>query len=837
MKTQCQILKESVGALMRLILFRALLCVFALPCALWARELFEPGQVIVRYKTIQECGTGDTKGSVRIHSSASLERLDRQFGLLKAENPRQVRQAVVAERKGSVPASNAVQWRVLTFSAKSDARAIAAAYAKDPAVAYAEPNYIGTLGHVPTDPAYSGKQQTHFAQMKLEQAWDIQQGDPSVIVAVIDSGVDINHPDLAGAIAPGGWDFVNATSDITDLLGHGTRVAGIIAASENGEGGVGAAFGCRILPFAVGNDRGQVLLSDLVAAIEEAVAQGAKVINLSLSFRFRSQLLDEAVAAAAKSAVVVAGVGNDGQGDSPRYPASCPQVLGVGAVDQDGGCAIFSNFNGGELTLVDLVAPGVEVYSPTPGGGWNAASGTSFSTPFVSAVAALLRAYQPEQSPEAIMRHLKKTASRQSEFGKHGAFWSHRSRVFRWGMGSWFDYDREQGDGLANPYAALATPMIPVLSVRAVSVVDDPLFSATNDGDGELDQSEKVRLRLEITCEENDALNLALRLSCTDERIALVDNAGEPVPEIQVSRSALRCGETAALAFSYIEVAPTAGRGEVPFSLAASDRDGALPDLAFNIMIENKVPVSGPKPDIHFTNDYAYIVEDDLTLSGVCLIDPGTPFSVHPGKKITLSAGGSLTAVGEAEAPILFRSIYDIPDLSLVPATQDGPIAGLSDPHNVGLLGGMTVEELEAQCGPKTVQVNLGDYHQIRHVSANTGSDTTGNGSSANPWQSIQYGLEQILDADTSNRYALFVAEGTYSNTKATTGTAVVIMKEWVDLWGGFDPSSWTRDIEAHVSIIDGSGDNPHRCVNGADNARIDGFTITGGHVTDGDDS
>ncbi|NQU43716.1 S8 family serine peptidase, partial [bacterium] len=700
-----------LGAVLPAIVFAVITLVSAWPGISWCRDGFAPGEVVVRYKRpaavlSAESGPaedrprnvdsdvrsgmvpGKASGAPVGHVLPSLAKLDRKFGLQKAEHPRDRVDRKKAERIGNkttadisngekVRTANRFDgqpsWRVLSFPSGADVKAIAGAYAKDPNVAFAEPNYIGSLGYTPGDPAYSGRQSGLYDELHLEEAWDIQKGDPSVIVAVIDSGVDVNHPDLAGVIAPGGWDFAEGDGDLADDLGHGTRVAGIIAAVENGQGGVGAAFGCRILPFDVSDSRGQVRVTDVVAAIEEAVSQGALVINLSLSFRFDSELLQEACAVASESAVIVAAAGNDGQGDSPRYPASCDGILGVGAVDQDGGCAIFSNFNGRCDSLVDLVAPGVGVYATTPGGGWSGgaeASGTSFAAPFVSASAALLRAQHPEQSPAAIARHLEKTADKQSAFKEYGAFWRYSFKREHWGMGAYFGHDHEQGSGLVNPQTALETPMIPTLSVRAVSVVDDRLYSPINDGDGELDQGEIVRLRVEIACSDNDALNLVTRLKCADSRVVLMDG-GTTATELSVSLKALRCGRVATLTFSNVQADAAAGRGDLPFTLVCLAGTDVLPDLAFSVRIENKVAVSGPQPDIHFTNDNAYIVTDDLTLSGICLIDPDTPFTIYPGKRIRLLSGGNLTAVGTEAAPIAFTSLHKIPDLSLVPPTPD----------------------------------------------------------------------------------------------------------------------------------------------------------------------
>lgn len=115
-----------------------------------------------------------------------------------------------------------------------------------------------------------------------------------------------------------------------------------------------------------------------------------------------------------------------------------------------------------------------------------------------------------------------------------------------------------------------------------------------------------------------------------------------------------------------------------PFVLACAARTEPLPDLKFFVRIRNRIPVSGPKPNIHFTSDNAYIIEDDLALSGNCLIDPGTPFTVHPGKKIRLLAGSALTAMATEEQPICFYRSTKSPISRLSRRRRTAPSPGCS---------------------------------------------------------------------------------------------------------------------------------------------------------------
>jgi len=318
-----------------------------------------------------------------------------------------------------------------------DEQAAIARYRRNPNVVYAEPNYVRSIPEpaahdggavVPRD-KYFGQQWgfhntgqefyciawafgdlcffygTPGADIDAPEAWAISTGSPTVTVAVIDTGIDYNHPDLAGHFA-GGYDFVHATFDPLDDHGHGTHVAGTIAASfENltgspalAEGVVGVAPQARILAYKVCAADGTCTDSAVIQAITRAVADGAQVINMSLGDTVYSQSLADAVQAAWNAGVViVAGAGNDGV-MTPFYPAALDNVIAVGAFDEDHLRASFSNYG----NWVDISAPGNYILSTypaskceeagTPGdtGCYAWLSGTSMATPHVAGAAALL---------------------------------------------------------------------------------------------------------------------------------------------------------------------------------------------------------------------------------------------------------------------------------------------------------------------------------------------------------------------------------------------------------------------------------------------------------------
>ncbi len=238
------------------------------------------------------------------------------------------------------------------------------------------------------------------AMLNASEAWGTSTG-AGAVVAVLDSGVDGTHPDLAGALLPGINTRLNRgdqTPATSDANGHGTHVAGVIAArAGNGVGGAGVAPEASVLPVKVLDRYGGGWESDVTEGIIWAVDNGADVINLSLGGE-ESELIGSAVGyALSAGVVVVAAAGNDAT-DKANYPAAVPGVLSVTAIASDGRPAGYANYG----ATVDLHAPGDRILSTIPGG-YAALSGTSMAAPFVAGAAALVRSAQPGADVAAVL--------------------------------------------------------------------------------------------------------------------------------------------------------------------------------------------------------------------------------------------------------------------------------------------------------------------------------------------------------------------------------------------------------------------------------------------------
>jgi membrane-anchored mycosin MYCP len=274
------------------------------------------------------------------------------------------------------------------------------------------------------------------AQLRLapERAWDLTQGS-GVTVAVVDTGVQASAPQLAGRVRAG-FDVVNRSGPgNTDCNGHGTFVAGIIAAQPvKGVGFAGVAPGASILPIRQSNTDTDGTAGGLATAIRLAVEAGARVVNVSSSSFFDSADLRAAVDfAVRRDVLVVAAVGNEAQeGNAKSFPASYPGVLAVGAVGLDDKRTDFSETG----DFVDVVAPGVDVVSlAVRGRGHLVGQGTSFATPYVAGVAALVRAYHPALTVAQVTKRLQVTAD-------------HPGTAVP---------DKEVGFGVVNPMAAVSS--------------------------------------------------------------------------------------------------------------------------------------------------------------------------------------------------------------------------------------------------------------------------------------------------------------------------------------------------------------------------------------------
>ena len=299
-----------------------------------------------------------------------------------------------------------------------------------PEVKFSEPNFIVHTTAVPNDASFSsqwGLQNTGDnggtvdADIDAPEAWDQATGSSSVIVALVDEGIDLAHPDLAGNIwvnpneIPGngvdddgngfiddvnGWDFKHGDATVYDSAGedrHGTEVAGIIGAEGNNSvGTAGICWHVRIMPVKfIASGSGTV--ANAILALNYAVSQGAKVINCSWGGTSYSAALESAFQSVLNAGIlVVTSAGNSGKDTdtNAHYPSNydLSNILSVAATDKNDNLSYFSNYG---QTSVDLAAPGSSIYTTIPGGGYASFSGTSASTPFVTGAAALALSVTP----------------------------------------------------------------------------------------------------------------------------------------------------------------------------------------------------------------------------------------------------------------------------------------------------------------------------------------------------------------------------------------------------------------------------------------------------------
>jgi predicted CXXCH cytochrome family protein len=314
------------------------------------------------------------------------------------------------------------------------AKQVAQALQNNILVAYAEPNAALAVLSIPNDPYFD--QQPYLSDQQIPLAWEITRGE-GVIIALVDTGVDIAHPDLSANLwlNPGetgldaygndkringldddangyvddwqGWNFVENNNDVTDHHGHGTLSAGLMVASlNNAEGIAGIAPEARLMVLKALNDAGQGTFADVAKAITYAVDHGAKVINLGFGSLIPSETLLAATNYAFEHGALVVAAGGNTADSTLIYPAANPNVIAVAALNPDLTRAAFSTFN----TSIQLSAPGVDILSTAPGGQYTRASGSSFSAAEISGIAALLASQPRFDTPAKIQHALLSTA-------------------------------------------------------------------------------------------------------------------------------------------------------------------------------------------------------------------------------------------------------------------------------------------------------------------------------------------------------------------------------------------------------------------------------------------
>lgn len=348
----------------------------------------------------------------------------------------------------------------------------------NPLIASAEPDYlayaagaapvsqsaIATPGYYPNDNFWA--QQWGMRRIQAPLAWPVSTGQPTALVAMIDSGIDLAHPEFAGRIVPG-YDYVNQDNVPQDDYGHGTHIAGIVAAAgDNALGVAGVAWDARLLVYKALDNRGIGPASYVAQAVLDATARGASVINLSLSLTGPSDVLHSAIRSAYANGAFIVGVAGNESGPV-TYPALYEEVIAVGATTRWEDWSGYSNYG----PDVDLAAPGGaatdQILSTGLSGGYAWQYGTSSAAPHVAGVAALMRSVAPQLSNTTIAAILRNTADKVGAYpyfnGRNDYLGYGRlnaAKAVRQALAPGIAFDPDRLDllaAVANPYEATAS--------------------------------------------------------------------------------------------------------------------------------------------------------------------------------------------------------------------------------------------------------------------------------------------------------------------------------------------------------------------------------------------
>jgi subtilisin family serine protease len=369
-----------------------------------------PNQIIIQQRTPLSTMSN---ASINRKLSGTLSEKLKRYGAFQstflAENAEQTSGLTTQATRG--PTGTA--YHLITFTASQNIDNIMAELQKDPEILSVQPNFVYKLMAIPNDPLTTPNQ-TYLNQISAFAGWDLCTGNSGVVVAILDSGATIAHEDLITRITSNYKNIVSNNNDVSDIAtisaytayGHGTLVAGIIGATASNNLGIaGIDWNCQLLIVRVFNDQMKSDTAYLVTGINYAMEHGANVINMSLGGAEYDPALDRTCKAAWDNGLIlVAAMGNTDK-DTPQnaiiYPAGFTTVIGVGSVNKNNDLSTYSCYGHGSQTT-DVVAPGEFIMSTAAIPGTNnytdLFSGTSFSTPMVSGLAALMKAQYPTLS-------------------------------------------------------------------------------------------------------------------------------------------------------------------------------------------------------------------------------------------------------------------------------------------------------------------------------------------------------------------------------------------------------------------------------------------------------
>lgn len=670
-------------------------------------EDFVPGQVLVKFKDSSPVNVRRAKGKFQSADRNTVDAVLQQFGvedmekLLPNEKPSSKMRKAKAFNGTTIEEKDLSQLYLVKLSKEKvmQTRELVKALEDLQEVEFAEPNYKAYIMGEPTDgticanpsanPLYS--QQWGIGNMAIDQLWTkpIVNGQRPVI-AIIDTGVDITHPDLVDNIwtnqreAEGedgydndnngfkndvhGWDFINNTGNIRDYNSHGTHVAGIAAAADNGIGIIGANPRALIMPVSVMQSDGSGDIATIIKGINYAVQNGATVLNMSLGTYANTKALRQALERAYQSAVLVAAAGNDGLGIypecgkneyKPMFPAAYSFVLGVQATTQGGTLAGFSNFDcdgpnfsarkdtyGDDGYNYEMSAPGAGILSTVPNGNYKQYNGTSMAAPLVAGGISALQMVKEYENQEILWGDLLHSAAligayniteRPAELDMLGLQFNDRTEL--------------TGDG-----------------------------EADYSNDGQIDVGETVSIYPVMRSIFGAARNIKMHLEMGDEYedATLVSFSDETV-DFGMNLSPYGKGVSQnPLTMSIANDVPN-GRHIKLKMVATCDGLSTPLEYPFTITVNNMVKLSGMiTEDRTLTANHEYLVSENVGIpQGVTLtIEPGTVLRFNNGTGI--SNVGTLIADGTPEKPIIMTSsesgVWSIKTATLSYCKMDSPI-------------------------------------------------------------------------------------------------------------------------------------------------------------------
>ena len=584
-------------------------------------------------------------------------------------------------------------------------------------VTYSEPEYIYTSDHhgmpkeFDKDRDWPHHKHLHKHRNDADEFWweteynhDYAPGS-GTIVAVIDTGVDYTHEDLASNMwvntaemygTEGVDDDLNGYIDDIygvdttatgkkagnpmDDNGHGTHVAGIIGMSANGEGGIGLAYGTKIMAVKAGQSTGTLASSHIAKAINYAHMMGADVINMSFGGTSQSYLVETALEDAFADCVLVASAGNDGipTTDAPPenypkradvYPAGYPYVLGVMATDKNGNLASFSNWDyiTNENCEYELTAPGKDIYSTLPGNRYAKWSGTSMAAPFVAATAAIIRSHYDDKdtySSRFIIGQISSATTELTNFTSKGRNYSYPA---------------------LNVYDSIYYLPKPNITVKDKFLMDNVTEGTVNDGDSIIDAGEVIDLGVLIRNQWGQTGDITVKADAitngienpwiefiTDEITLQSAGTFQEVNNGFIYDDSLLVGVDNPIQFKVSSEIPN--DTQIKINITVTTTNGIDEDddtiyttaepVEYIFRVQAGRGISGTlTEDTTLTNDYLWIIENSLYIpEGIILtIEPGTRVQFYSsdyedaygGLTIAnINCEGTLNAIGTADEPI-----------------------------------------------------------------------------------------------------------------------------------------------------------------------------------------